>query len=432
MNLSFHPAQQKIYQSKSRFKVICSGRRFGKTYLCISEILFFALNNPGSKIVYFAPTISQARDIVWKELKGKTYDFWVKEPNETRMEIVIKTKDTTDPVTGVTTLSDKNPSEIWLRGTENIESARGNGIHLLVVDEVASIRNWNYVWNTVLRPTLTDTVGKAIFISTPKGFNHFYDMYNRALEDKDYASFNYTTYDNPYIPKEEIDKARKEVTEDQFRQEYMAEFVSVSGQVYKEWSMERQFIEMEYDPELELHVSFDFGVKDPTAILWIQKIGSEYRVIDYYEQSNASVEHFVHILNSKPYKKPTLYTGDPAGRARNNVTNTSVITEYGRNGIHIKTIPGVRIEDQIRMTSKYIPALFVSNKLTRIRDCILNYRYPDKEGHTNTSNEDPIHDEYSHAMRALEYYFTNIDQGVANSNKWVNIPQNLFKGWSLE
>lgn len=432
MNLAFHEAQTKVYQSKNRFKVICAGRRFGKTFYSISEILFFALNNPGSKIVYFAPTISQARDIVWRALKERTLDFWIKDPNETRMEILLKTKDTTDPITGVTTLSDKNPSEIWLRGTENIESARGNGIHLLVVDEVASIRNWGYVWNTVLRPTLTDTVGKAIFISTPKGFNHFYDMYNRHLEDKDYESFHFTTYDNPYVTAEEVDKAKKEVTEEEFRQEYMAEFVSVSGQVYKEWDLNRQFVPIEYDPSLELHVTMDFGVNDPTAIIWLQRNGAEYYIIDYYEMNNASIEHFVHILNSKPYKKPTLYTGDPAGRQRNNVTGTSVITEYAKNGIHIRTIPNVKIEEQIRITHKYIPGLYVSNQLTRVRDCILNYRYPDKSSHVNTSNEDPIHDEYSHFNRALEYYFTNIDQGLANSTKQVSVLQNLFKGWNLE
>jgi hypothetical protein len=430
--LTFHQAQKTIFEDNSRFKVVCSGRRFGKTYLCISEILFYALNNPGSKIVYYAPTISQARDIVWKELKNKTHDFWVTTPNETRMEIKIKTKEGVDDLTGATTLSDKNPSEIWLRGTENIESARGNKINFLVVDEVASIRNWEYVWNTVLRPTLTDTVGKAIFISTPKGFNHFYTMYNRHLADTDYSSFHYSTYDNPHIPKEEVDKARKEVTEEQFRQEYMAEFVAVSGQVYKEWDMTRQFIPVQYNPELELHVTFDFGVNDPTAIIWIQKQGNFFHIIDYYEMNNASVEHFVHILNSKPYKKPTLYTGDPAGRARNNVTGTSVLTEYAKNGIHIRTIPGVRIEEQIRITHKYIAGLYVSDSLTRVRDCILNYRYPDKENVLNSSNEDPVHDEYSHFNRALEYYFVNIDNGLANSTKREFIPQNLFRGWNLE
>jgi hypothetical protein len=432
MNLSFHPAQAKVYQSNKRFKVICAGRRFGKTFYSISEMLFFALNNPGSKIVYFAPTRQQARDIVWGDLKERTLDFIIKEPNETRLEIMLKSKAGYNKRTGITHLSDENPSEIWLRGIENIESARGNGIDLLIADEVASTRNWWYAWNQILRPTLTDTKGKAIFISTPKGFNHFWDLYNKHLDDEDYASFHFTSYDNPYLDPGEIDKARKEISDDYFKQEYLAEFVSVSGQVYKSWDMHRQFIPLEYNPDLELHVSFDFGVNDPTAIIWFQRNGPEFNIIDYYEEKNASIEHFIQVLNSKPYKKPTLYTGDPAGRARNHVTNTSIIQEYGKNGIHIRTIPNVKIEEQIRITHKYIIGLFVSDKLTRVRDCILNYRYPDRENFMNTSNEDPVHDEYSHFNRAMEYYFTNIDQGTANSSKLFQITQNLFKGWNLE
>lgn len=372
------------------------------------EMKAFAFYRPESKVVYIAPTIKQARDIAWEMLKKVTRDVQATKPNESRLEI-----------SSYTTQGQGKTSQIWLRGSENIESLRGQRIDFLVVDETASMKDWTNVWREVLRPTLADTKGQALFIGTPKGFNHFYDLYEQAQDDPDFDRFVFTSYDNPFIPAEEIDKARDEAertqTLDEFNQEYMAQFMSVSGQVYKEWDMTENFREVHYDPALPLHVTFDFGVNDPTAIIWIQRQGGEFRVIDYYESSNADVSHFVQLIRAKPYREPELFTGDPAGKARSIVTNTSPIEEYAKSGIHIRVKDGVRIDEQIRITHKYMPSLFINNELARLRDCILNYRYPEKQStQINQSNETPIHDEYSHSMRALEYYFVNVDDGIGN------------------
>lgn len=425
----FHPAQLEIYQSPARFKVICAGRRFGKSELSILSMMYFALLKPSSKVVYFAPTITQARDIVWNNLKtySKEAGIWAGDPNESRMEIPIKNIDSKGNVLPTTSI-------IWLRGTENIESARGNKIDYLVVDEVASMRNWGYIWADVLRPTLTDSKGQAMFISTPKGFNHFYEMFNRANEDTDYAAFKFTTYDNPFIPVDEIEKAKLEVDSDTFKQEFMAEFVSVSGQVYKDFDVTRQFKVVEYDPYLEVNVSMDFGVNDPTSIIWIQPNGGEFRIIDYHEESNSNIDYFASLIKSKPYREPSLFTGDPAGNARSIVTNTSPIEEYSKHGIHVRTKTGVKIHEQVRITHKYIKSLYVDSTLERFRDCILNYRYPERKNNIfSTSNETPLHDEYSHAMRALEYYFVNIDSGgFMNRNTPIYLPQNDLAKWTFE
>lgn len=412
-----HPKQAEVFWCPKRFRVVNAGRRFGKTTLAIAELIRAASLIPGSKSIYFAPTISQARDIAWTELKNQTKPLWARDPNESRLEVYLKS-------------STGDPSQIWLRGAENIESARGNKIHFLVVDEISSIRNWTYIWNEVLRPALTDTLGGGLFISTPKGYGNFFVLYNKQNEDDDYKSFTFTTYDNPYIQATEIDKAKAEVGEDAYRQEYLAEFVSVSGQVYKEWNMDKQFVSLEYDPNLEVNVSLDFGVNDPTAIIWFQRQGGEFRVIDYYEQKDASIDHFVSILKSKPYRQPSLYTGDIAGRNRSIGSNLSPIDEYAKHKIHIRTRHIKSIEDQIRVTHKYIPSMFVSNKLERFRDILLNYRYPEKQG-LSGPNENPLHDEFSHGARAMEYYFVNIDgveeEGFLNKK----ISQNDFKNWEI-
>lgn len=395
----FHPNQRKIISSNKRFRVAVCGRRFGKTLMSIWEMYGFAAFNRGTKIIYIAPTIKQARDICWAELKKVTKGAWSKAPNETRLEIYLK-------------CNGGGESEIWLRGSENIESLRGLRIDFLIVDEVASITEWTSVWREVLRPTLVDKRGCALFTGTPKGLNHFYQMYLNEKSDPNWESFRFTSYDNPFIPKDEIDAAKFEAegtnTMDEFRQEYLAEFVTVSGQVYKEWDPTKQFVQLDYEPSLPLYVSMDFGVNDPTAIIWMQRNQGEYRVIDYYEASDANISHFLQVIRSKPYKEPELYCGDPAGRARNVVTGTSIIDEYSKSGIFIRTVDGVKIPDQVRITHKYMKSMLVSDRLGQFRDCILNYRYPSKESIVG-SNEIPLHDKWSHGMRALEYMYINLD-----------------------
>ena len=184
------------------------------------------------------------------------------------------------------------------------------------------------------------------------------------------------------------------------------------GTVYSEWP-EENFKEVLYDVSLPLHMTMDVGINDPTAIIWIQPNGSEYRVIDYYEASDANLEHFISVIRSKPYKPPELITGDPAGNARELSSGLSPINIFNKAGYFIRTkvIPNPQIPTQIRMTHGIIKGIYVDKHLTRFRDCMLNYRYPESsefEGLRNQENEIPIHDEYSHAMRALEYYAVNV------------------------
>jgi len=143
------------------------------------------------KIAYIAPTIQQARDIAFAMLKKELQPI-VKDINESRLEFKVKTQDNEE-------------SLIFLRGWEAIETLRGQQFDYIVIDEIAQMRNFWGSWQEVVRPTLTDTKGKGLFISTPKGFNHFHTLFQKEAEDKDYKSFRFTSYDNPVISKEEID-----------------------------------------------------------------------------------------------------------------------------------------------------------------------------------------------------------------------------------
>jgi hypothetical protein len=205
-----------------------------------------------------------------------------------------------------------------------------------------------------------------------------------------------------------------------YRQEILAEYEKPEGTVYEEWNMDKQYIPFGYDSTLDLHLAWDFGVNDPTAILFLQPNGSELRLVDYYEASDANIKHFTDWIEDKIiYKKPVFEAGDIAGRARNLITNKSVISELRNLGHSIRSMPIPDIETQIRHAHRFIPNLYVSKsnpRCVRFLECILNYRYPKRaETLINQDNEAPVHDEFSHAMKAFEYYCWNLTQGESGA-----------------
>ncbi|MHA1591190.1 MAG: terminase large subunit domain-containing protein [Candidatus Heimdallarchaeaceae archaeon] len=405
------PHQKEWHDNPTRFLVAVCGRQIGKTTAAVNELIKRAWNNPNTRNWYVTNDYKQAKRNVWTEIKN-----WIPKDtgakfNESELSIIFP-----------------NGSRIELIGVENAESLRGAVVHFMILDEYADFPR--HIWPEILSKMMATTEGDVWFIGTPKGMGN-------DLHDKFFLNNSqYTKYKVPACRIEEGSVvgltsvyAKKSVIQDDldtdptetFNQEYLAEFTRPAGTVYFDWPLEN-FKEVSYDNNLPLHISMDFGVNDPTSIIWLQPCGGEYRVIDYYEASDANIEHFVSIIQSKPYKQAELYTGDPAGKARTLTTGTSPIEILSTKGIYVRTKDGVKIPNQVRATHGLIKSLFVSNKLTRFRDCLLNYSYPEDkefEGKRNQENELPIHDEYSHAMRALEYYAVNI-KDVGRETKKVS------------
>lgn len=328
--------------------------------------------------------------------------------------------------------------------TVTIERARKlTKDELFIYDKIEIIEpRKSFTYDFVIPDTHSYFSNGFISHNTPKGYKNIYNIEN-PFDTKGnptesiFRCFHFTSYDNPSLDQKELDDMvleYKAMGMGYFRQEILAEYERPHGTVYEEWS-ENNYQTFDYDPFLPLHLSFDFGVNDPTAIIWIQPNNGEFRIIDYYEAADASIEHFVQVIRSKPYKRPDLCTGDAAGKARSITTNTSPIEEYSKLGIFIKTKNGLQIPDQIRITHKYIPSLFLRRGSTeRLRECLLNYRYPEKRiSAFNQSNELPIHDKWSHGCRALEYYFANIDGGGLFRNYAVVAASNKAKQqkWSI-
>lgn len=402
------PHQQEWHRTKTRFLVAVCGRQIGKTVAAVNELIDRAMWNPRTRNWYVTNDYKQAKRNVWDLFQLFVPKEWGAVFNHSELSIRFP-----------------NGSKIELIGVENAESLRGAVVHFAILDEYADFPS--HVWPKVIRPMLSTTAGDVWFIGTPKGFNHFYELYN--LDNPDFTKFRipaasidgtgvyHTT--SQYADLEEIRSAHLTLPADAFNQEYMADFNRPSGTVYADWPIDN-FKEVNYDSNLPVHISMDFGVNDPTSIIWLQPNGSEYRVIDYYEATDANIEHYVSVIRSKPYKEAELCTGDPAGKARTLTTGTSPIELMSQRGIYVRTKDGVTIPDQIRATHRHIKALYVDRKAERFRDCLLNYRYPEKsEQIVNQSNEIPIHDQYSHAMRALEYYFVNVSDFAPKRNRKI-------------
>lgn len=213
-----HPQQENIVKSKARFKIIRSGRRAGKTSLQIEEMVFCAVNKDNQNIFYICPTQAQARSIVWEALKsrlGKIGSY-----NEQRLEVKVPT-------------AEGGFSLIKVSGWESRENFRGMKAHLIVFDELDTMRDFFIGWQEIFRPALTDTAGKATFIGTPKKENPNLRRLEKIAEtDNDYKAFHFPTHDNPHIPRSELEKAQKELDQDTYRQEYLAEYVDNAGSLF--------------------------------------------------------------------------------------------------------------------------------------------------------------------------------------------------------
>ena len=391
------PAQSQIAQDRHRFRVVNCGRRFGKTTLAVLEMIAKAVYGDNRQICYIAPTYQQARDIAWQELKRLSLPA-VNKVNESRLEVTLNT-------------TKGGTSTIMLRGWESIETLRGQKFDFIVVDEIASMRNWQTNWEEVIRPTLTDVKGEALFISTPKGFNHFYDLYNLQDRDSDYMSFHYTSYDNAHLPVEELEKAKQELTEDRFAQEYMADFRKTEGLVYKEFDRDVHVVnEIPEKSYTEYIAGIDFGFTNPTAVIHIKRDGDDnYYVTQEWYKKGRTEEQIADYVKSCGFNR--VYP-DPAA--------PSAIEVMNNKGIAIVDV--IKNKDSIQNGINRVRQLLKMGKLHIHRDCVSlisefeTYSYPEKRP-DNNEQENPIK-ENDHALDALRYALaTNIPDNVVTSEQ---------------
>jgi len=294
--------QRQVCSSTKRFRVLVTGRRFGKTHLCLTEILRKARFSDNGKIFYVSPTYRMSKEIMWKQLKKKVKELrWVKYINETELTVVLI-----------------NNCQISLKGADkSADNLRGVGLNFLVLDEFADIPE--EAWSEVLRPTISDkhVNGEVLFVGTPKGMGNWsFEMYQKGKsEDPEWASWKFTTIEGGQVEEHEIEQAKKDLDERSFRQEYLASFETYNGVVYYNFDREQNVKPCKYDPQAIIHVGLDFNIDPMSACLFHLKNG----VAEFFDEIviySSNTDEFVDELLSRYPKNKIIVYPDPASRQR--------------------------------------------------------------------------------------------------------------------
>lgn len=217
LNFSLLPWQQEVFKDKTRFKVVAAGRRCGKSRMAAVTLLIEGLKCPqGSAVLYVSPTMGQSRQIIWDLLLDLGREV-IQSSHVNNLDITLI-----------------NGARIYVRGADRPDTLRGVSLTYAVLDEVADIKP--EAWEQVIRASLSDKRGRALFIGTPKGRNWFHDTFKlgESGDDEDWKSWHFTTADNPLIDPKEIESAKKTLSSFAFKQEYMASFSNAGSDVFKE------------------------------------------------------------------------------------------------------------------------------------------------------------------------------------------------------
>lgn len=246
-------------------------RRGGKTYCCIQDLLKCCLTHkregPPLRYAYVAPTRDQAKDIAWGYVKEFFCQIPGAVPNEADLKVTLP-----------------NGANLRLYSGENYERMRGLYFDGVVIDEPADIDP--AAWNTVIRPTLSDYMGWATFIGTPKGRNQFWRQWTRSLTNPAWFTLLLKASESDLLPAEELADIRREIPDRDYQQEYECSFaVSRPGAIYSKQledarNAKRISDDVMWFKELPVYTSFDVGAAVNQKVWIWQMVGDR---INYLE-----------------------------------------------------------------------------------------------------------------------------------------------------
>jgi hypothetical protein len=266
----------------------------GKTHLVLNEVIDKALRNTlkNPQYGYIAPTYGQAKRIAWDLLKDYVKNIPGVEVNESELRVDIPRPAMRDRI------------RIMLLGAENPSSILGMYLDGVVFDEYGDMNP--IIWTQVIRPLLSDRLGWGLFIGTPKGQNHFYELYQFAKTDEQWEAFMFKASETGLIPVAELEQNKAIMSESEYAQEFECSFAAALVGAY--FGKEMEWLEQNgrlsavpMDPSLPVWTSWDLGIDDTTAIWFIQQYGREIRVIDYLENSGSGLDWYVKALRDKDY-----------------------------------------------------------------------------------------------------------------------------------
>lgn len=390
-----------LHERSERWACIVAHRRAGKTVACIADLITCAIATKKSeaKYAYIAPFYGQAKQVAW--------DYLMRLSQPVRIDVVLS-----DPKS----VTLRNGSKITIYGADNADALRGMYLDGVVLDEYGDMRP--SVWGEVIRPLLADRKGWATFIGTPKGKNHFWEVFDAARDG--WLRLELKASRTGLLDADELDDAKRSMTPEQYAQEFECAFdVPALGAIYRaEFTAARdsgRIGKVPADESLKVHTFWDLGVGDATAIWFAQLHGSEVRLIDYYEASGEGLPHYAKVLREKAYLYGEHYAPHDievrelgSGKSRREIAQSL--------GINFRVAPRLALEDGINAARLlFSRCWFDADKCRRGLECLQNYRrdYNDKMGQFKAS---PVHDWASHGADAFRYLAISSD--LASASGW--------------
>lgn len=373
---------------------MCAHRRCGKDITILNWCISRLIQEPQT-CFYILPTYSQAKKIIWDSLNNdgmRVLDYFPDEfitsKNSQQMQIRFG-----------------NGSLFQLIGSDNIDSLMGTNPKIVVFSEYA-LQNpsaWHFI-----SPILKVNGGTAIFISTPRGKNHFYDLFNFAKNAPEWYCERLTIDDTGVLTKKDVDKEIAEgMSEELAQQEYYVSFDrgvegSYYGKLIDKMRAEDRIGRVSYEPRSMVNTYWDCGYGDSTAIIFAQDVGSEYRIIDYYENQGEGMPHYVKMLQNNTYIYGTHYMPHDAGSGSLQTGHT-IQKAAQELGLKAVVLPRDDLEVGIEMTRGLLSTCYIDeNKCRQLIKCLEHYRKRYNE-HSASYSDTPVHDWASHGSDAMRY-----------------------------
>ncbi len=391
-----------FHRRRERFACIVTHRRAGKTVACVHDLQRAAIEcrKLRPRFAYLAPFLKQSKTIAWDYLRDAISP--IRPFGATAHESELR-------------VDYPKGGQVRLYGADNPDAMRGIYLDGIVLDEYADMDP--RVWSEIIRPALADRQGWAVFIGTPRGRNSFFELWRRSQTEDGWFSLMLKASETGLIPASELALARRDLSEEQYAQEFECSFdAAVIGSYYGKLmfraEQEQRIAGVPYEPAAMVWTAWDLGIRDATAIWFAQVVGREIRIIDYYEASGVDLGHYVRELDARPY----LYAGHIVphdAQARELGTGKSRLEVLESLGLkNITLAPLHRLEDGINAVRVFLPKCwFDEQSCRRGIDALKLYRseFDDK---LQALRPGPIHDWTSHAADAFRYLAMTLDRRV--------------------
>ena len=408
----FEPFHMRL--GKQRWAVIVAHRRAGKTVACVNDLLDAALRCqlPEPRFAYIAPYYAQAKDIAWNYLKRFAGAIPGAIPHEQELRVDLP-----------------NGARVRLYGADNYERLRGIYLDGVVLDEFGDMDP--RAWSEVIRPALSDRQGWAVFIGTPKGRNHFAEIWNQAQDKPDeWYSIILKASQTGIVNPTELADARSVMSEDQYNQEFECSFDaavvgSYYGKLIEKAENEGRIGNVQWEPQIPVQTWWDLGIDDSTAIWFVQVLGREIRIIDYYENSGVGLEHYAKVLKERDYVYGQHMLPHDV-QVHELSTGKSRFAFLAGLGIRGTVVRKHAVEDGINSVRSIIPRCWFDRaKCSRGIEALRQYRQ-DWDDKLKAFKGRPLHDWSSHAADSFRYGAFSIRPAEV---EWVRgVPRYLDSG----